>query len=314
MKTENIDKTVGAGCDAVISTGSAEDEKMIWDFLLEKIGNKYGVAGLMGNLYAESGLRSNNLENSAERRLGYTDQSYTEAVDAETYDNFIEDHAGYGLAQWTYWSRKRDLLIYSKRTAKSIGDCKMQLEYLIQELQAYFGKNINILSKAKSVREASDHILLDFERPANQSEENCARRAAMGQVYYDKYATVPKPEPKPEDPEPTPISTVYTVQAGDTLSGIGKRYGVDWRKLAELNNIDNPNLIRVGQKIEIPGVAPDPEPEPEEVTYTVQKGDSLWAIAKKFYGKGWKFPLIMQANGMTKAAIYPGDVLIIPNE
>lgn len=38
--------------------------------------------GSDGHLYAESGLRSDNLENSAERRLGYSDASYTEAVDA----------------------------------------------------------------------------------------------------------------------------------------------------------------------------------------------------------------------------------------
>ena len=106
---------------------------------------------------------------------------------------------------------------------------------------------------------------------------------------------------------------------GDTLSGIGARYGVDWCELAKLNNIENPNLIRVGQKIEIPGAAPEPEEpdepaEPEEVKYTVVKGDSLWGIAKKFYGKGWKFPLIMQANGMKVPAIYPGDVLTIPEE
>lgn len=310
--------------DSVISTGSAADEKAIWNYLMRELGNAYGVAGLMGNLYAESGLRSDNLENSAERRLGYNDASYTEAVDAETYDNFINDHAGYGLAQWTYWSRKRDLLIHAKKCGKSIGDCEMQLGYLMKELRAYFGKDVAILSEAGSVKEASDAILLNFERPADQSEANCARRAELGRVYYNKYATVAEPEQpeEPEEPQPTPIGTIYTVQAGDTLSGIGARYGVDWRELAKLNNIENPNLIRVGQKIEIPGAAPEPEEpdepeepeEPEEVKYTVVKGDSLWGIAKKFYGKGWKFPIIMQANGMKVPAIYPGDVLTIPEE
>lgn len=280
-------------------------EREIWDWLLDKIGNEFGVAGLMGNLYAESGLNPRNLENSAERRLGYNDASYTEAVDAETYDNFINDHAGYGLAQWTYWSRKRDLLIHAKKCGKSIGDCEMQLGYLMKELRAYFGKDISILSDAKTVREASDYILLDFERPANQSEQNCARRAELGREFYNKFAA--------HEAEPKPIKTIYTVQAGDTLSGIGARYGVDWRELAKLNGIENPNLIRVGQKIEIPGEEYEPEPEePAIVTYTVVKGDSLWGIAKKFYGKGWKFPEILKANGKTSPVIYPGDVLIIP--
>ena len=44
-----------------------------------------GAAGLMGNLYAESGLKPKNLENKYEKSLGYTDASYTEAVDSGEY-------------------------------------------------------------------------------------------------------------------------------------------------------------------------------------------------------------------------------------
>lgn len=66
---------------------------------MSKIGNAYGVAGLMGNLYAESGLRSNNLQNSFEKKLNMSDEAYTRAVDNGTYTNFINDSAGYGLAQ-----------------------------------------------------------------------------------------------------------------------------------------------------------------------------------------------------------------------
>lgn len=84
------------------------DEKEIWEFLMEQIGNPFGVAGLMGNLYAESGLRPNNLQNSYETKLGMSDVSYTAAVDNGSYSNFVRDSAGYGLAQWTHWSRKRN--------------------------------------------------------------------------------------------------------------------------------------------------------------------------------------------------------------
>ena len=83
---------------------TSADEKAIWDALMDKIGNAYGVAGVMGNLYAESALRSNNLQQSYEKKLGYTDETYTAAVDNGTYTNFVKDSAGYGLAQWTYWS------------------------------------------------------------------------------------------------------------------------------------------------------------------------------------------------------------------
>ena len=81
------------------STGSEKDEKIMWEFLMSKIDNEYGVAGLMGNIFAESGLKSNNLQNSCEKKLDYTDVTYTEAVDNRTYLNFVNDSAGYGLAQ-----------------------------------------------------------------------------------------------------------------------------------------------------------------------------------------------------------------------
>ena len=44
----------------------------------------------------------------------------------------------------------------------------------------------------------------------------------------------------------------YTVVKGDTLSAIGKRFGVKWRDIAELNDIKNPDLIFPGQVFKIP--------------------------------------------------------------
>jgi hypothetical protein len=92
--------------------------------------NDYGIAGLMGNLYCESALRPCNLQQTAEKLLGMTDAEYTFAVDNESYTNFINDGAGYGLAQWTYWSLKRDMLEYHKEKGKSIGDGDTQMEFL----------------------------------------------------------------------------------------------------------------------------------------------------------------------------------------
>ena len=68
------------------------------------------------------------------------------------------------------------------------------------------------------------------------------------------------------------------------------------------------------QKATVSQSSPRVDNTPAAQTYTVKKGDCLWNIAKKFYGKGWKFPIIMQANGMKVPAIYPGDVLTIPEE
>ena len=44
---------------------------------------------------------------------------------------------------------------------------------------------------------------------------------------------------------------VYTVAPGDVLSGIGQRFGVSYMQIAQWNNIKNPDLISIGQKLTI---------------------------------------------------------------
>lgn len=163
-------------------------EKTIWEYLKAQGLTDAGTAGLMGNLYAESGLRPNNLQNSYEGKLGMADAEYTEMVDRGTYANFGNDRAGYGLAQWTYPSRKAALLAYAKAAGKSIGDLEMQLGFLMQELSTGYKTVLNVLRTTVSVREASDIVLLQFERPADQSEARRKQRAEYGQKYFDKYA------------------------------------------------------------------------------------------------------------------------------
>jgi cell wall-associated NlpC family hydrolase len=166
---------------------SVTDEKQIWDFLKSKGLNDYAIAGVMGNLYAESGLRANNLQNTYEKKFGMTDMQYAESVDNGKYTNFIKDGAGYGLAQWTYWSRKQALLEFCKVAKTSIGDLTMQLNFLWKELQRY--KSVmNVLNSAKSIKEASNVVLLQYERPADQSVTVQNKREQFGKVYYDKYA------------------------------------------------------------------------------------------------------------------------------
>ena len=163
-------------------------EERIWSYLKGQGLTDAGTAGLMGNLYAESGLRPNNLQNSYEGKLGMTDTEYTERVDSGSYTNFVRDSAGYGLCQWTYWSRKANLHKFAKDAGKSIGDLEMQLAFLMQELSSGYKAVLNILKTATSVRAASDAVLLQFERPADQSEAAKSRRAGFGQKYFDKYA------------------------------------------------------------------------------------------------------------------------------
>ena len=174
------------GSANVEAPAPTDTEKTIWDFLHGKIGNAYGAAGMMGNLYAESALKPNNLQNTFEKKLGMTDTEYTAAVDSGSYTNFVKDSAGYGLAQWTYWSRKQALLEFAQVAGKSIGDLQMQLDFLWKELQGYTSV-LNTLKTATTVKAASDAVLTGYERPADQSDSVKEKRAGYGQKYFDKY-------------------------------------------------------------------------------------------------------------------------------
>lgn len=183
------------------------NERLIWDKLLAAGLSVFGVAGLMGNLKAESNLEPQNLQNTFERKLGMSDAVYTAAVDAGSYANFVHDGAGYGLAQWTYHTRKAALLAFAKERGTSIGDLGMQLDFLVQEMRGSYPAVWAALCMAQDVRAASDVVLLQFERPADMSERVKSVRASFGAEIYARLKNTPgevlpnPPMPEPETPQ-----------------------------------------------------------------------------------------------------------------
>lgn len=237
---------------SIITTNS----RSIWNFLKSQGFSEYGVAGLMGNLYAESGLSPINLENNANIILDMSDQMYTNLVDNGTYTLFADDRYGYGLAQWTWHTRKRGLYDYTKSLGVSIGDLNGQLRFLVSELKNYT-EVYNTLKTATSVKEASDSVLINFERPADMSDKVKNLRADYGQQFYDQFATKVS-EPVYAGGIMSNISNnsncpEYKVQSGDSLWIIANKYGLSVNDLLKVNpNISANSIIYVGQIILIP--------------------------------------------------------------
>lgn len=209
----------------------ANNEKNIWDFLMHVFENPYGVAGIMGNLKAESNLKPTNLQNSFETKLKITDEKYTKDVDSGkiSKNSFIKDGAGYGIAQWTYWTRKKGLYEYAKEDNKSIGDLAMQLAYLCKEI---FGNAAceNAIREAKSVKEASDAFLHLFEKPADQSTAVEDKRAGYAIEYFKKYGPkepeLVKPEPVKEEPKDNSFRVKVDIPNLNIRTGPGVQYMV----------------------------------------------------------------------------------------
>ena len=184
--------------------GNSVEEK-IWFALRAEGYSEIATAAVMGNLYKESGLVSNNLQNDYEiggdYSLGYTDETYTEAIDNGKYsrDQFINDSAGYGLAQWTYYTLKEELYDYAKSKGVSIANEDMQIECLINQISeggVIYDRNgftRDDWEKATSPEDASVAFCWLFENPSEKYADLPTREQAA-KDYYDKYKGKTKPE------------------------------------------------------------------------------------------------------------------------
>ena len=101
----------------------------------------------------------------------------------------------------------------------------------------------------------------------------------------------------------------YTVQSGDTLSGIAQRFGIDYMSITAANGIADPNVIYAGQVLSVPTSGSSSSGN-NGGSYTVVSGDTLSGIGAKL-GVDWT--AIATANGISSPyTIYPGQVLSIP--
>ena len=162
------------------------------------------------------------------------------------------------------------------------------------------------------------------EQPAEETTEQPAETTETGEAETTEQPAEETTEQPAETAETTeqPAQTTeqpttHTVAAGENLYRIGLEYGVSWVKLAEYNNLANPNRIYVGQELKLTegdngsGGEPTPTPSPAtESTYIVQAGDNLFRIGLN-YGISWI--QIAEANGLVNPNIIKvGDTLKIP--
>lgn len=106
---------------------------------------------------------------------------------------------------------------------------------------------------------------------------------------------------------------VYTVQKGDTIEKIAKKYGISQEEIIKVNNIKNPKSLRENQKINIPEKFTKKKEKSKsnlkEELYEVKSGDNLEKIAKKY---NLTVKEIMDYNDMRDEKIFAGDQLKIP--
>ena len=173
--------------------------RQCWQHLLKAGATKEGAAGLMGNLYSESGIIPIRVETLCLQRLReagklYTDATYTAFVDDGTISRYEFLHPlpnrqyGYGLAQWTSPGRKGKLYDHCKARKVSIGDLAAQLDFLVTELQQSYPSVWQVLTTTDCIAEASDAVLIKFEMPKDTGYIVRATRAGYGKELYNHFA------------------------------------------------------------------------------------------------------------------------------
>ncbi|MCQ2558845.1 MAG: phage tail tip lysozyme [Oscillospiraceae bacterium] len=161
--------------------------RLIWDWFKEKTNiPDFGIAALMGNFQAESGLESVRKQGDFTRDRAPS-KAYAAKADAGNLNDFCKGEIGWGLAQWTFGSRCADLAKLAKSRGKSVGDLETQLEFCWTELTNDFSNVLYTLRTAASVRIASDKVLHVYENPKDQGERVQKERAEYAQAFYDAF-------------------------------------------------------------------------------------------------------------------------------
>ena len=232
------DETFISANDGIYNGGTPEET--IWFTLLSEGYSKAATAGVLGNINMESGFRTNNLEDAYEiggsHSLGYTDKSYTDAVNSGAYSrqSFISDHvnkdcgAGYGLLQWTWGTRKAALYDLAKNSGRGIDDINVQVQYLLKELSGI--KQDSVWRTTDDPKEAAEVLCKGFVNPG-ASASNLATRAQYAQKYYDQFKDKTTGNYEPGGGGSTLYTGTYTSTRGrkftilnqNTISGWGNK-------------------------------------------------------------------------------------------
>ncbi|GIV77158.1 LysM peptidoglycan-binding domain-containing M23 family metallopeptidase [Litorilinea aerophila] len=116
---------------------------------------------------------------------------------------------------------------------------------------------------------------------------------------------------RPESAAAQGNAGTYTVVAGDTLAGIAERFGVSLESLIQLNGIQNPDLIQVGQVLLIPGGGEGTAAVDLAVVYA-RPGESLRAVALRY---GQDAAVLATLNGQEEhTSLFPGQPVLVPRE
>lgn len=163
-------------------------EATIFDALTNAGMTPAGACALMGNMKAESSMKSNIAQRGMTK---LSDEEYTALFDSSP-SSCYKDGVGYGLCQWTFWSRKEALKHFADSWGVSVGAEDMQVMFAVEELKTDHTALWEFLCNTDDLYTATADICMDFERPA---VNNIEIRYKFAQDFYSRLTIKPSIKP-----------------------------------------------------------------------------------------------------------------------
>ena len=173
--------------------------KTIYDALVAAGMTREGACGLMGNFQAESGCEAGRLQGDFSP-YRTTSRAYVAAVTTgiTSKQQFGSDQKGFGLAQWTYPTRKAALYDFWKASGEALDSAAMQIAFALQELRTLpeYSGVWAVLTASHDLYQCAEIVCVKYECPA---VNNVDARFQFAVRFFDELAAGPQPEP--EDPD-----------------------------------------------------------------------------------------------------------------
>ena len=238
--------------------------KFIYQFFRDKGWTCEAIAGMIGNIHAESGI----VADIDERSGG----------------------GGYGLVQWTPKSKLVDWANQHNLNYRTLMAQCQRIQWELENSFQFYPTATYPMTFKDFIRSTKDPaylamvFLYNYERPYDLNQP---QRGVYATGWFELLVTrgdTPSNNSSTNTTENN--ANTYTVKSGATLSEIAKKFNTTVAKLQSLNNIKDANKITVGQALKLPTSSTNTNQSTNTGatgnTYTVKSGDTLSEIAKKF--------------------------------
>ena len=258
--------------------------RFIYQFFKDLGWTSEAITGMIGNIYAESGI----IADIDERSGG----------------------GGYGLVQWTPksklvdWANERNLNYRALTTQCKRIQWELENDYQFYPTTTYPYTFKEFSRSTKDPAYLARVFLHNYERPFDLNQP---QRSDYATEWFDILVTRGGNPSNDSSSHPTTENqaSTYTVKSGDTLSALALKFNTTVSKLQSLNNIQDANKIYMGQILKLTGE--NQTSSPNSNTYTVKSGDTLFALALKFNTTVAKLQALNNIQDANK--IYAGQVL-----